>query len=64
MKEDRSALAIRLERLKKASLEAVERRPHLPHTLFWSLFCSEITDIRREKAKHRQLQKLVEEADL
>jgi hypothetical protein len=51
----RSPLAHRVERLRDATVKAAERRERLPQPLFWSLFRSEINDIKRRKARARAL---------
>ena len=53
-----SALAERVRRLRGAALSAIERRERLPHPLFWSLFHSEVGELRRQRARAREEQRV------
>lgn len=53
-----SALALELVRLKSATMRAVQTRERLPQPLFWSLFYSQITEIKRRKARARMLRQV------
>ncbi len=46
-------LALRLSKLKKATLAAIRKRENLPHVLFWSLFHSEVSQIRERRQRER-----------
>lgn len=50
---DRSFIAERLDRLKRATLDVVNRRERLPQPLFWSLFHTEVDEIREKRRKER-----------
>jgi hypothetical protein len=47
-------VASRIRRLHSSSLRAFATRKRVPHTLFWSLFRSEIEDVRAKKEKARR----------
>ncbi len=53
-----SKMASRIQRLRSSSLKAFETRKRVPHTLFWSLFRSEIEDLRSRKEKARREREL------
>lgn len=53
----RTALAERLDRLKQATFRTVTRRERLPQPLFWSLFHSEVREIKRKKDELRLARK-------
>ena len=48
-----SELALRLMRLKQATMRVVGNRERLPQPLFWSLFHTEISEIRRRRLAER-----------
>ena len=48
-----SELALRLMRLKQATMRVVGDRERLPQPLFWSLFHTEISEIRRRRLAER-----------
>jgi len=52
-----SVVADRLRKLKKATLGAIEKRESLPRVLFWSLFHSEVEQIRERRQLERQAKK-------
>ena len=54
-----SAVAKRISRLKNASLSAIGKRERLAQPLFWSLFQSEIEEIRKKKSEERLLRKIL-----
>lgn len=51
-----SEISRRLERLKVATVDAARSRERLPQPLFWSLFRSEIEELRQQKELRRLLQ--------
>ena len=53
-----SDIAKALMRLRESSFDAVKRREHLPQPLFWSLFRTEITEIKRKKELRRLVSSL------
>lgn len=52
-------LAEKLHRLKKAALSAAERRERIPVPLYWSLFHSQVREMRKAKEKERLLRSLL-----
>ena len=44
-----SEIARRLARLRKVTLDAAQKREHIPQPLFWSLFHAELDELRRQK---------------
>jgi len=52
-------IAARLETLKKATLAAAAKRERLPQPLFWSLFHSQIKEIRASKERLREASELL-----
>lgn len=55
-----SPWAQELKRLKTAAWEASSKRERLPQPMFWSLFHSVISSIRRQKAVKRTLESIFE----
>ena len=53
-----TTLAKRVSSLKKSTLAAGEKHSRLPQTLFWSLFHSEVNEIKRKKARRKLLNAL------
>jgi len=51
--QKRSPLAEQVARLRSATVSAAGRRERLPQPLFWSLFRSELEEIKRRKARAR-----------
>jgi len=49
-------IAIRVQALKSAAVNAAAKRDRLPRTLFWSLFHTEIEVIKKRKERRRILQ--------
>ncbi len=49
----RTELSERLHRLKKAALTAADRRERIPVPLYWSLFHSQVRDVRKVRAHQR-----------
>ena len=58
--ESKSTIALEIERLKKATIEAAAKRDQLPQPLFWSLFHSSLKEIRKAKEEERVLSQLLE----
>ena len=50
---ERTYVADRLDRLKRATLNVVNRRERLPQPLFWSLFHTEVDEIRKKRKQER-----------
>ena len=46
-------IAAAVARLKESSLNALKRRGSVPQPLFWSLFNTELKEIKRKKAEAR-----------
>ena len=57
---ERTFIARRLARLKAATEHAAAKREHLPQPLFWSLFHSQLKEIRAEKERERLLREALE----
>ena len=53
-----SPIAARVRMLKDSALAAGEKHSRLPQTLFWSLFHSEVNEIKRKKARKKLLEAL------
>ena len=62
--EGPSKIARRLDDLKNATLRAIGARERLPQPLFWSLFSSQVEDIRAARRAQRQLRKILYDIDL
>ena len=59
VEESSPRISARLSQFKKRTLEAVERRERVPQTLFWSLFRTELRELKLLRARKRvELQKL------
>jgi len=67
MKQQESELAVapgpteiaeKLTRLKRAMVSAAETRTRLPVPLYWSLFHSQVKEVRKVKARERLLRTL------
>ena len=56
---DPSAIARSVKRLKTATFGVIETRERLPQPFFWSLFYSQISDLRERKEKKRIERKLM-----
>jgi hypothetical protein len=54
-----SRVAQKIERLRRASLQAAQERERLPQPLFWSLFQHKIEEMKREKELRRLLDELL-----
>lgn len=54
-----TVLSRKLTDLKKATLHAVNSRERLPQPLFWSLFSSELADIKAARQEQRILRKIL-----
>ena len=50
-----SAIASRVRSLKSSVFTVAEKRDRIPQRLFWSLFLSEVDEIKRKKARKRVL---------
>ena len=55
----RSEIAEAVERLKSATVSAADKRSRLPQPLFWSLFASEIANIKKKKSLKRTVDALL-----
>jgi hypothetical protein len=51
-------LAAKLSRLRDVALKAAEARTRLPVPLFWSLFHSQVRDVRKVRDRERKLRAL------
>ena len=49
----KSLISSRVDRLKGATLKIIRGRDRLPQPFFWSLFHSEIAEIKKKKHKQR-----------
>ena len=58
-----SDVAQTLAKLKEAGMKAAREREHLPQPLFWSLFHSQIAEVRRKKDMKRALDKLLGDSE-
>lgn len=54
-----SAVALKLRKLKSASFKAAQARERLPHPLFWSLFLTEVSELRKKKEEKRLLDRVL-----
>ena len=54
-----SAVAINLKRLKSATFKAAQSRERLPHPLFWSLFLTEVSELRKKKEEKRLIDRIL-----
>ena len=59
----KSPIAQEIERLKVATESAAAKREHLPQPLFWSLFGSQIKELRAAKKRDRELREIFEAKD-
>jgi hypothetical protein len=55
-----SAVAIQLRTLRSAVLRAVNSRERVPHPLFWSLFLTEVSQLKRRKHEQRVVDQLLQ----
>jgi len=55
----KNTLRADVKRLKEAALRAAGKRERIPQELFWSLFQSEISRIKKKKALKRTLDELL-----
>lgn len=53
-----SAVAVRIGKLKEATLAAVKKRERLTQPLFWSLFRSEVDSIKKRKERDRLIRQV------
>jgi hypothetical protein len=53
------SIARRLDKIRSATIQAAEKRGRLPQPLFWSLFHSEIAQLKKEKELRRLLQEVL-----
>ena len=53
----RSQISEQVRRLQAATLRAIQRRERLPQRLFWSLFHSEIEEVRQKRQRRRDEQR-------
>jgi len=58
----KTRLSEELDRLKRASIDALSKRETVPQPLFWSLFHSELAQLKRRKHLERFIQGVFEEA--
>ena len=56
---EKSSIAAEIERLKKASFNAASERERVPQPLFWSLFNSQIRELKKEKKALRALEEIL-----
>lgn len=54
-----TAIALRVERLKAAAFRVIQKRERLPHPLFWSLFCLEVSELKKRKNRERELRRIL-----
>ena len=59
MAQPPSAVALKLKRLKSATFKAAQNRERLPHPLFWSLFLTEVSELKKKKDEKRLIDRLV-----
>ena len=59
MAQPPSAVALKLKRLKSATFKAAQTRERLPHPLFWSLFLTEVSELKKKKEEKRLIDRLV-----
>ena len=57
---EETVIARRLARLKAATESAAAKRERLPQPLFWSLFRSQIEELRKDKERARMLREALE----
>ena len=50
MKQNKSKLATKLEKIKKSAIKVSKSRENIPKTLFWSLLSQELSILKEEKA--------------
>ena len=50
-----TAIARKVAKLRASAMKTAETRERIPQQLFWSLFHSEIAELRSEKAQKRAL---------
>lgn len=55
-----SVTSRKVKELKRAVLDASSKRERLPQPLFWSLFRSRLSDIKRAKERTRLLRNLLD----
>lgn len=53
-------LAEKLKRIQRVTVDAFDRRGRVPQPLFWSLFHSEIKQLRKEKELKRVLDEILD----
>ncbi len=56
----KSKLSEELDRLKRASIEALSTRERMPQPLFWSLFHSELAGLKKRKHLERFIEQVFE----
>ena len=54
-----SMVAKRVQTLKNSAFNAVKKRDRLAQPLFWSLFLSEINEIKQAKARQKLMRKIL-----
>lgn len=59
MSQPPSAVALKLKKLKSASFKAAQARERLPHPLFWSLFLTEVSELKKKKEEKRLLDRIL-----
>ena len=58
----KSKLSEELDRLKRASIDALSSRERIPQPLFWSLFHSELAGLKKRKHLERFIEQVFEES--
>ena len=59
MPQPPSAVALKLKKLKSASFKAAQARERLPQPLFWSLFLTEVSELKKKKEEKRLLDRIL-----
>jgi hypothetical protein len=58
----KSKLSEEIDRLKRASIDALSSRERIPQPLFWSLFHSELAGLKKRKHLERFIEQVFEES--
>ena len=56
---EKTFVAKRVEKLRGSVLEVIKKRDRRPHPLFWSLFQTEVKEIRSYKEQSRLVRKIL-----
>lgn len=55
----KTPIALELEQVRQATLQAAAKRNVLPQPLFWSLFHSRIKELKKEKSSERAIKQAI-----